>query len=105
MLSFAISIEKAPQGFVRIHPQMFLYCLVPSLWPSSKWAGYLLVVVVVVCLFVRFCLLGPNLWHMESSKLGVKSELPLLAYTTAHGNAGSLTHGAEPGIKPATSWN
>ena len=25
-------------------------------------------------------------------------------YTTAHGNAGSLTHLARPGIKPATSW-
>ena len=25
-------------------------------------------------------------------------------YTTAHGNAGSLTHRARPGIEPATSW-
>ena len=25
-------------------------------------------------------------------------------YTTAHGNAGSLTHWLRPGIKPATSW-
>ena len=25
-------------------------------------------------------------------------------YTTAHGNARSLTHWARPGIKPATSW-
>ena len=25
-------------------------------------------------------------------------------YTTAHGNAGSLTHWAMPGIKPANSW-
>ena len=25
-------------------------------------------------------------------------------YTTAHGNAGSITHGARPGIEPATSW-
>ena len=25
-------------------------------------------------------------------------------YTTAHGNAGSLTHWARPGIGPATSW-
>ena len=25
-------------------------------------------------------------------------------YATAHGNAGSLTHWARPGIKPATSW-
>ena len=25
-------------------------------------------------------------------------------YTTAHGNAGSLTHWARPGIKPSASW-
>ena len=27
-----------------------------------------------------------------------------VTYTTAHGNAGSLTHWARPGIEPATSW-
>ena len=41
---------------------------------------------------------------MEVSKLGVESELPLLAYSTARGNARSLTHGAGPGTKPATTW-
>jgi len=30
-----------------------------------------------------FCFLGPHLWHMESPRLGVESELQLLAYTTA----------------------
>jgi len=30
--------------------------------------------------------------HMEVSRLGVKSELQLLAYTKAHSNAGSLAH-------------
>ena len=25
-------------------------------------------------------------------------------YTTAHGNAGSLTHRARPGIEPVSSW-
>ena len=54
-----------------------------------------------------FCFLGPCLWHMEVPRLGVKSELLPLAYTTAtatrdlsrtasyttaHGNTGSLTH-------------
>ena len=33
----------------------------------------------------------------------VKSKLQLLAYTTAHGNAWSLTHWARPGI-PTSSW-
>ena len=27
-----------------------------------------------------------------------------VTYTTAHGNAGSLTHWARPGIAPTTSW-
>ena len=55
-----------------------------------------------------FCFLGPHVRHMEVSRLGVKSELWLPAYTpqsqqlgnqatrvtytTAHSNAGSLTH-------------
>ena len=34
-------------------------------------------------LFVCFCFLGPNPRHMEVPGLGVKSELQLLAYTTA----------------------
>ena len=42
--------------------------------------------------FCFFCFLRPNLWHMEVPRLGVESELKLPAYTTAHSNAGSLTH-------------
>ena len=30
--------------------------------------------------------------------------VPSLTYTTAHGNTGSLTHCARPGIESATSW-
>ena len=56
---------------------------------------------------------------MGVPRLGVKLELQLPAYTTAtamwapsvsatcviaQGNAGSLTHGARPGIEPASSW-
>ena len=74
----------------------------------------------VFCLFVFFCFcfLGPHPGHMEVPRLGVKSELYLLAYTTpiatrdlsasvthttAYSNAGSLTHWARSGIKPASS--
>ena len=32
---------------------------------------------------VGFCFLGPHPWHMEVPRPGVKSELQLLAYTTA----------------------
>ena len=34
--------------------------------------------------FLRFfCFLGPHLWYVEAPRLGVESELQLLAYTTA----------------------
>ena len=39
-----------------------------------------------------FVFLGPHLQHMEVRRLAVESELQLPASTTAHGNAGSLTH-------------
>ena len=42
--------------------------------------------------------------HMEVPRLGVKSELQPLAYTTAHVNSGSLAHCMSPGIEPAPSW-
>ena len=41
---------------------------------------------------------------MEVSRLGVKSELQLPTYTTAHSNTRSLTHWSRPEIKPITSW-
>ena len=69
--------------------------------------------------FFFFCFLGPHPRHTEVPRLGVESELHLLAYTTApatsdpsssvnyttaRGNAGSLTHWARPGIESETSW-
>ena len=65
-----------------------------------------------------FFFLGPHPWHIDVPRLGVKSELSHLptpqpqqhqiqtsseTYTTAHGNVGSLTHQARPGIEPTTS--
>ena len=41
---------------------------------------------------IFFFFLGPHLLHMELPRLGVKLELQLLVYTTAHGKARSLTH-------------
>ena len=47
----------------------------------------------VNCLFsFFFFFLGPQRQHLEVLRLGVESELQSPAYTTAHGNAGSLTH-------------
>ena len=43
--------------------------------------------------FLRlFVFLGLHLLHTDVPRLGVESELQLWAYTTAHGNAGPLTH-------------
>ena len=60
----------------------------------------------------------PHVWHLEVPRLEVKSELqpcPMpkqlrieaasTTYTTAHGNAGYLTHWARLGIEPSPSWN
>ena len=57
------------------------------------------------CLFfLVFCILGPHLQHMEVPRLGVKSELQMPAYATAHSNTGSLIHQPRPGITPTSSW-
>ena len=68
---------------------------------------------------IFFVFLGPHPLHMEDPGLGVKLELLPLTYTiatatqglshtvtyiTAHGNAGSLTHSARPGIEPISLW-
>ena len=42
--------------------------------------------------FILFYFFRANLWHMQVPGLGVKSELQLPAYTTAHGNIGYLGH-------------
>ena len=71
-------------------------------------------------LFYFFVFLGLHLQRMEVPRLGVQSELQLLActtatatqviratsatYTIAHGSAISLTYWSMPGIKPKTSW-
>ena len=50
------------------------------------------------------CFLGPHHWHTEVPRLEAESELELLAYTTAHGNARSPTYQVRSGIQPASSW-
>ena len=42
--------------------------------------------------------------HMEVPRVRVELEVQLLAYTTDHGNAGSLTHCLRSGIEPMSSW-
>ena len=57
-----------------------MFAFSPFFFFSVQKEGYIL--------FVRFVFLG----HMEVPRLWVQSELQLVAYTTAHSNAGSLTH-------------
>ena len=70
--------------------------------------------------FFFFAFLGLHPQHMEVPRPEVQSELQLHAYatatatsdlscmcdlhTTAHGNAGSLTHWVRPGVEPTTLW-
>ena len=71
--------------------------------------------------FVFLPFLRPLPWHMEVSKLGVEvdqsyNHRPIpqpqqggiqatsVTHTTAHGNAGSLTNWARPGVEPETLW-
>ena len=76
--------------------------------PSSVAFIYLF-----ICLFICLFIWGPYPQHMEVPRPVVKSELQLPqhqiraaspTYTTAHGNAGSLTHWVGPGIKSVSSW-
>ena len=43
-------------------------------WPLKDTPGF--------CFCFCFVFLGPHLWHMKVPRLGVESELQLLAYTT-----------------------
>ena len=51
--------------------------------------------VTAIAFFLSFCL---------QSHSNAGSEAASATHTTAHGNAGSLTHWARPGIEPAVSW-
>ena len=82
------------------------YCKAKLKWNMHLMVGENKEEVLFQILFFlfHFCFSGPRLRHMEVPSLGVEWELQLLAYTTAHSNAGSLTHWARSGIKPASVW-
>ena len=83
----------------------------------------LIVFVVLIWNFLNFIYLFllfravPAAYGRSQARGWIRAELQLLAYftatamqdlsrdyTTAHGNMGSLTHWARPGIEPAFSW-
>ena len=51
-----------------------------NLWPKSL---HMLQVQPKIIFFSFFFFLGPHPWHMEGPRLGVQSELQLLAYARA----------------------
>ena len=88
------------------------------LFLNLKWTDLLFYFLLFI-LKNFFVFLGPHLWHMEVPRLVSSwscSRQPRpqpwqhriraasVTYTTAHGNAGSLTHWIRPGMEPATSW-
>ena len=46
----------------------------------------------------------PGHWPMPEPQQQLGIQAVSTTYTTAHGNARSLTHWARPGIEPATTW-
>ena len=92
-------------------------------WALDVLFSHFIFIVKSFCLFVCFfCFLELHPWHMEVPWLGVESRgtsaglchshpnsgsKPHLRPTlqlTAAANAGSPTHWARPGVKPASSW-
>ena len=83
--------------------------------PSSTKASHLILIIIIILSFSRAAptahggsqARGSN-WSRshqptpEPQQRGIRAASA--SHTTAHGNAGSLTHWARPGIKPATSW-
>ena len=89
---------------------------------SNIFLGYIFNIIscIIPSLVPELLLGGPYLWHvqvpgpeMEPAPIW-QPEPPQpqprriqalsVTYTTAHGNAGSLTHQVRPGIKPKSSW-
>ena len=56
----------------------------------SFYFHFLILSLLLLFVFLTCLRLLPR--HMELPRLGVESELQLLAYNTAHNNVGSLTH-------------
>ena len=73
------------------HPQCYSRCSLFHPTPPQESTNELTFFCVCVCI------LGLHLWHMEVPRLGVESELSLLAYATATATG---TAGSEPCLQP-----
>ena len=67
--------------YVNVHSlrMSFIFQASPS-WMSMWWIHHIKITVIYLLIF---CFSRPHLRHMEVPTLGIKSELQLLAYTTA----------------------
>ena len=92
-----VALPGGAQSLLKIHGHEFMYlciyvfCFIRAAlvaYGSSQARGPLGAV-------------ATGLSHSHSNS-GSEPHLP--TYTTAHGNARSLTHRARPGIEPTTSW-
>jgi len=103
-----------------IYPTFNTYFLNECMCFPSKPMGWLQLRFLLVRLnwlqfntvFAWFCEEVPTIFFFTLHQFQIPTPQPQqcgiqatsVTYTTAHGNAGSLTHRARPGIKPATSW-
>ena len=80
-----------------LYTRTWIYISVHRLTNNIIFSFQMRAVLNLTCFFF-FCFLRPHSWHMEVPRLGVKLELQPhhshsnATYTTAHGNARSLTH-------------
>ena len=69
---FVCACLHTPSSFLDVGPRVFF-----------SNTGSLVGSCLLSFFFFFFCFLGPYLWHMDASRLGLQLELQLLAYTTA----------------------
>ena len=101
--------------------QVWCILVISYFWPAHLWMSVgksLILPIYVLCLFVLFFRATPMAYGSSQARgwIGATAAEPTpqpqhyqiravsLTYTTAHGNARSLTHWAGPGIEPASSW-
>ena len=84
-----------------------------QMWESSKQS--ILEIYIFIYLLFRAipvangnsqakCPIGTAAVSLHHGQSNAISKPHFVIYTTAHGNAGSLTHWTSPGIKPKSSW-
>ena len=74
--------------------------------PVILFDFFIFIYLFIYLFLVFFVFLGQYLRHMEVPRLGGWIRATSVAYTTAHGNAGSSTHWSRPGIEPRDrTWN